>query len=167
MKPSKIPHSIAVGSIFYSYTACSYDDGTSSVIEHEWHVRSIQNKSTWIDLAGTNILNSARKTRFVSMASKVNGLTWVKGAWTKYIPKDHLLRFEFNKQLPEGVYTTKLQAIKYAIEVFNTDIHWYETKLAEINQPSEAKRYSDDLLALKKELKLLKGKLTRLRNSSK
>lgn len=162
MKPCKVPKSIKVGSVFFSFSACSYDDNTSSVIPHEWHVRSIQNRNTWINVGGTQILNSARKTLFVGMASKVKGKTWVNGKWAKYIPKEYRNSFELRNFLPEGVYTTELQAIKFALKQWTSNIEWYKEEMLTITNKKELADYEADLRDLQKELKLLKSRCTKI-----
>lgn len=167
MKPCRVPKSLKVGSKLYSFSACSYDDDTSSVIAHEWHVRSIQNRSTWINIGGTQILNHARKAMFVFMASKKKGLTWVNGNWAKYIPKDYSKKFELIDFLPEGVYTTELQAIKFAVQKWEANISWYENLISSLVSAKEIREYEEELSFTKKELKLLKSRKTRVQNTKK
>ncbi len=164
MKPCRIPKSFKLGSEFYSFSACSYDDGSSSVIAHHWHVRSIQNKPTQLNRAGTSLLSFARRAVFVGMASKKKGLTWVNGKWTKYIPKDYACRFELGQFLPEGIYTTELQAIKFAVKQWETDVKWYQGEIAKLDDPKEIAEYELELNDTVKELKLLKARHTRIQN---
>jgi citrate synthase len=63
------PKSMKKGSILYSFEGVSYDDGSSTVDAHEWHVRSIQQKPTTINLRGTALLDHSRKATFVNLVT--------------------------------------------------------------------------------------------------
>lgn len=68
-----------------------------------------------------------------------------------------------NKGFNGGLYTTELQAIKYAIFKWSESIKWYESEIATLSNINEAEDYEEDLHFLKKEMTLLKGRLTKIR----
>ncbi|MCZ4337663.1 hypothetical protein [Shewanella colwelliana] len=162
MLACKSPKSLSKGDVYFSFEGISFNDGSTSIEAHEWHVRSVQNRSTYIEWSGLKLRNTRRKAVMVSLVSKKQGVTWVKGAWAKYIPKAHKMTFEVSDRLPEGIYTTKLQAIKFAVQKWEADISWYENKIPTIKAKREIAQYEEDLACLKKELKLLKSRLTKL-----
>jgi len=55
MKACLTPKSLSKDTILYSFNGVSFTDGTSSVEAHEWVVRSIQNKPTWLNLGNTRL----------------------------------------------------------------------------------------------------------------
>jgi hypothetical protein len=167
MLACRTPDSLKIGSIFYSFEGVSYDDNTSSVDAHEWHVRSIQLKPTIINLGGTALLDSSRKTTFINLVSKKKGTTWVKGGWTNYIPKDYQNKFELKDRLPEGIYTTQLQAIKYAYKNQHKYIAFAKTKLAEAESKKDIDLWSVNVADYERELVRLKSRLTKITNQNK
>lgn len=162
MLACKSPNSISKGTVLYSFEGISFTDGTSSVEAHEWHVRSVQNRNTYIDLSGLKLRNTRRKAVMVSLVSKKQGVTWIKGAWAKNIPKAHKMTFEVSDRLPEGIYTTRLQAIKFAVKKCESEIAWYEIQIPTLSSKKDIGKYEDDLTCFRKELKLLKSRLTKL-----
>lgn len=167
MLACKTPSSLKKGSIFYSFEAVSYDDDTSSVEAHEWHVRSYQLKPTLINLGGTALLDSSRKATFVNLVSKKKGTTWVKGDWAKYIPKDYQNKFELKDRLPVGIYTTQLQAIKYAYQKQHEYIALAKSKLAEAKSKKDIDVWSVNVADYERELVRLKSRLTKITNQNK
>jgi len=167
MLPCKTPISLKKGSVLYSFEAVSYDDDTSSVESHEWHVRSIQYKSTTISLGGITLQNSARKATFVNLVSKKKGKTWVKGNWAKYIAKDYQTKFELSDRLPEGIYTTQLQAIKFAYQNQHKYIAFAKSKLTEAKSKKDVEIWSTNVADYERELVRLKSRLTKIKNLNK
>lgn len=162
MLACKTPISLCKGFVLYSFEGISYDDGSSSVEAHEWHVRSIQSKPTYLSLCGTKIRSYRRKTTFVNLVSKRKGKTWVKGEWAKYIAKDYQNRFELGERLPEGIYTTPLQAIKFALKKQLEYIAIASSKLHNSTSKTEHEKWIVTVEDFNRELKLLKGRLTRI-----
>ncbi len=162
MLACKTPKSLSKGDVYFSFEGISFDDGSTSVEAHEWHVRSIQNRSTYRSRCGLKLMSSIRKASMVSLVSKKKGVTWVRGAWAKYVPNEYKRMFEVADRLPEGIYTTKLQAIKFAVQKWEADITWYENEIPTLKTKREIARYEDDLTCLRKELKLLKSRLKKL-----
>jgi hypothetical protein len=158
------PKSIKKGSILYSFEGVSYDDGSSTVDTHEWHVRSIQQKSTTINLRGTALLDHSRKATLVNLVSKKKGTTWVKGDWAKYIAKYYQNKFELKDRLPDGIYTTKLQAIKFAYEKQHEYIALANSKLAEAKRKKDIDLWSVNVDDYERELVKLKTRLAKITN---
>lgn len=69
--------------------------------------------------------------------------------------------------LPTGVFTTKLQAITAKIKEVTEDIEWYNEMIAALKDPADIADYAEERNDLAKDLRVLKGKLTKLRNSKK
>jgi hypothetical protein len=167
MLACKTPSSLEKGSILFSFEGVSYDDNTSSVEAHEWHVRSIQLKPTLINLGGTTLFNSSRKATFINLVSKKKGTTWVKGDWAKYIAKDYQIKFELNDRLPDGIYTTQLQAVKYAYKKQYEYIAFAKSKLAEAKSKKDKDLWSVNVADYERELVRLKSRLTKITNQNK
>lgn len=141
MLACKIPSKIKVGCVYYSFLGVSFDDGSSSVEAHERHVRSSHKKMTYISPCGLKELLHKREGTFVNLVIKINNVTWIDGKWAKYISKDNQIKFELKERLPEGVYTTKLQALKYAIKKWSDDIVWYNDTISTLNSAVDIKSY--------------------------
>jgi hypothetical protein len=154
MLACKTPSSLEKGSILFSFEGVSYDDNTSSVEAHEWHVRSIQLKPT-------------RKATFINLVSKKKGTTWIKGDWAKYIAKDYQIKFELNDRLPDGIYTTQLQAVKYAYKKQYEYIAFAKSKLAEAKSKKDKDLWSVNVADYERELVRLKSRLTKITNQNK
>ena len=161
------PKSLKEGSILYSFEGVSFDDDTSSVEAHEWHVRSYQLKPTRVNLGGTVLLNSARKAIFVNIVSKKKGTTWVKDDWAKYIAKDYQKKFELKDRLPEGIYTTQLQAIKFAFEKQHEHVAFAKSKLKDASSKKDIGTWSVNVADMERELVRLKSRLTKITNQNK
>tara|TARA_R110002033_G_scaffold135713_6_gene175463 strand:+ start:20933 stop:21451 length:519 start_codon:yes stop_codon:yes gene_type:complete len=164
MLACKTPTSLKKGDLLYSFEGVSYDDGSSSVEAHEWIVRSIQTRPTWICLRGVSLLNYSRKAVFVNLVRKKKNITWVDGKWASYIPKDYKNKFERGERLPEGIYTTQLQAIKFAIERKHEGIAYAKAELDAVNSRKDIDIWAEELACYEKEMKLLKGRFTRIKN---
>jgi hypothetical protein len=162
MLPCKTPTTLKKGDILFSFEGITFDDDTSTVENHEWHVRSIQTKPTVINLSGNALLNHSRKATFVNLVSKKKGTTWVKGKWAKYIAKDYQIKFELKNRLPHGIYTTKLQAIKFAVKDQHAHIASAKSELQAATSKKEIDSWSICILDLERELVRLKSKLTKI-----
>lgn len=102
MKACLTPKTITKGDVFYSFDAFSFDDGSSSVEAHEWHVRSLRTRPTWCSRCGMKELVFTREARFIGLASKKLGVTFCDSKWVKNIPKALKLNEELKDRLPEG-----------------------------------------------------------------
>lgn len=68
MKACLTPKNVKKGDVFYSFDAFSFDDGSSTVEAHEWHVRSIMNKDTYISPCRLKSLGTKRKAKFIGLS---------------------------------------------------------------------------------------------------
>lgn len=70
-------------------------------------------------------------------------------------------------KLPMGLFTTKLQAIAAKIKEVTADVKWYNDTIAALKDPADIADYAEERDDLVKDVRVLKGKLTKLRNSKK
>lgn len=133
----KCPASLTVGSVLYSaFFDTDYDTGKTTGTVYEEVVRSIQR--------GRNTAPDSPK--FATIVTKIEGLTWVDTTklpatrygkkqpktqgWASYIPESCKKRFVLGRDLPPGIYTTRLLAIKSAISYLQNEIKWYDENIA-------------------------------------
>jgi hypothetical protein len=168
----KYPASIIkVGAVLYSYDAFSYDDGSSSVDAHEWHVRSIMRKrGTQTRYGYKQSRRDSYQDKFVHITVK-NKDTWGKlstkqfhRGFFKSIPKNLKDSFKVGDHLPRGVFTTQLAALKHAIKDKTESIARCLKSQKEETDPEEAAEWQEDIDESRKELKLLNTRLTKLKN---
>ncbi|EAC1220391.1 hypothetical protein ACT42_24400, partial [Salmonella enterica] len=111
MKAQAYPPSvIRKGAVLYAALYYISDDDKAKVEVTEWIVRSIQKRR-----------NSTSDQRYVNLAQKLDGITWGKRSrkngdfgWLPSIPSWCLKQFREGGELPFGVYTTRLAALKFA-----------------------------------------------------
>lgn len=171
MKSQKYPKSTKVGSIFYSYHAWSYNDGSTEVELKEWHVRTIQCRRGTQTRYGHKRYNADLfNEKYVNITAKVKGITWGKRSrkngdygWLKSIPSCYREQFMVGEPLPYGVFTTKLQALLFAIKEQEGSIERSKKYLAEETDPVEIAEWEEELRCEEKELRALKTRLTKLR----
>ncbi|WP_338854207.1 hypothetical protein WE348_23215 (plasmid) [Alteromonas macleodii] len=174
LKQQKYPVSlIKVGVVLYKFEAFTYDDGSSAVELQEWHVRSIQRKrGTQTSYGVKKPLAEYYQDKYVNITQKIKGVTWGKRSrkngdygFLKSIPEYFRKQFRVGNDLPSGIFTTQLSALKYAIkdkeESINRCLHF----LKEESDPIEISEWEIDIAENEKELKLLKSRLTRLNNN--
>ena len=166
MKQQVSPKSLKPGCVLFAYDAFTYDDGGSSVELQQWVVRNIRAKRYSGIFRGT-VLNP-KPLKFVNLICKLDGITWFKGQWKKYIPDYHKKGFRQGSLLPRGVYTTKLMALKYAVKRWEGEVGWYPGEIKDCNDDPEFKlELEREYTETQKELRLLKGQLTKLNNKRK
>jgi len=167
LKRCKQPKNIRVGSCFYSCSAYSFDDGTSTVDLDEWVVRSIRRKRNSQTIFGIKShLADFNTTKYVNLARKT-GYTWNKGKWAKSIRDIDLKQVILGGFLPCGIYTTKLAAVNDEIKSTVSLIERAKQAVLETDDEDGLKEWQQDVKDSEKELKLLKGFKTRLKNKSK
>jgi hypothetical protein len=164
VKHCKAPTSLTKGVILFSFEGLSFDDGTSSVEAHEWVVRSVRTKRTNISECGLKLNPFKRDAVFVNISSKKKGVTWIDSKWAKYISADYKKSFILGDRLPEDIYTTSLQALKYSVKKWGKYVAEAKVELEKANTKKEIDTWSEEVIYLEKELKLLKGRLTRMNN---
>lgn len=85
-----------------------------------------------------------------------------------YIKSEFLKPISFVEgQLPRGIFTTKLQAITAKIKESTEDVAWYNDTIAALKDPADRADYAEERDDLVKDIRVLKGKLTKLRNAKK
>ncbi len=171
LKGQKYPASIIkVGAILHEYDAYTYDDGSSTVEVKEWHVRSIMRKrGTQTKYGYKQHLSEFNQEKYVHITEKCKA-TWGKlstkqfhRGFFKSIPKHLTKSFMVGGDLPSGIFTTKLAALKYAIKNKEQSIVRCLSYQKEETDPEEAAEWQEDIDSSKKELKLLNTRLTKLK----
>ncbi|MBV7264352.1 hypothetical protein KCG43_20275 [Photobacterium sp. WH24] len=166
---------IKVGAILFKAFACSYDDGSSEVELQEWHVRTIAKKRGSQTRRGRKLDSNYYDQRtYVYVIQKIKGVTWGKLSrkngdfgWLKSISKNFRESFAVGEPLPKGMFTTKQAAFKFAIKEHEARIKRVRAYIKEEEDPEEIADLGVDLSEYEKELKLLKSRLTRVKNAEK
>lgn len=171
----KCPVSLRVGTVLYSALFTCDDAGKATGKIYEEVVRSIQRRRN----------SPPDSPKNVNVTKKIDGLTWVNTTkppatrngkkppktegWASYISPICQTSFALGSDLPSGICTTKLLAIKAAISELQDDIKWYEDEIEEIKKttiPDE--EHLAELLRektdIEKSLRLAKSYLTKERN---
>lgn len=165
---------IKVGAVLYSYSAYSFDDGSSTVDAIEWHVRSIMKRRGSQTFHGRKkAFSEYRSDKFVHITQKIKGVTWIKLStkhfdfgFAKSISESYKDKFKVGDHLPRGVFTTRLAALKYAIKAKSESIeHSIRLQKAETD-PVEIEEWQEEIDDEKKELRLLNARLTKLKKAS-
>lgn len=173
--PQKCPASLKVGSILHSVIFMVEDTGRVSGTFYEEKVRSIRRKRN----------SSPDSPKYATIVTLIDGVTWLskppfslrksserkkfQPGWASYIPEVYQKSFSVERNLPFGVYTTRLMAIKSAISDLKDEIAWYENELAGNGDDGKPEgEYLTELLREKDEnercLKAAKTALTKERN---
>jgi hypothetical protein len=143
-KAQSFPKSvIKVGAVLYR--AYSYVDGGKTVTGlEEWVVRTIRarrNSSIWrgrdVKKLGWDI------PKMVNLVEK-SDITWGKLSskkgdygWRKYIPERNRKQIPIGADLPRGIYSTKMAALKYLIADRKRDLARDENDLSNETDPEE------------------------------
>jgi hypothetical protein len=157
MKPQRYPATIIkTGVVLYSATAWTDDTGKGHVDIDEWHVRSIQKRAV--------SKYSVTKNTVISLVEKKEYITWDKNKWLSNIPPSCRRKFFENNPLPRGIYTTPLQALRYALESALLSVMWYEDKKTSGEWDALLeKEYREEL----KLAQLVKSRITRTKKGQK
>lgn len=175
MKQQKYPSSvIKVGAVLYEVSAYYYE-GKTSVDVDEWHVKSIRKKRGSQTKRGRDVPEYLKNDNlYVNIVAKIDGVTFVRLSrkvgdigWSASIPAQFRKQFAVGDDLPFGLYTTKLQAFKYALESQNEDVEriqkWLRSELSLEDREEGEQELAEEQLVLK----ALKSQLTRLKNKLK
>lgn len=170
MKRQKYPSSvIKIGAVLYR--ACGYEhDGRIHISLEEWVVRSIQRKRGSKSKFGFKLPESLqRKDLYVNVTQRVKSVTWGKRSnkigdfgWLKSIPQEFREQFAVGENLPYGMYTTKLSALKHALKESQAEVRWYEEKIARGVPEDERAEYEQELDEEKRIVIMLKTRITRV-----
>lgn len=175
LKQQKFPSSvIKVGAVLFQVTAY-YHDGKTCVDVDEWHVKSIRKRRGSQTKNGFNVPVYLRNDQvYVNLIAKIEGVTWVRLSrkvgdigWSPSIPANFRKQFAVGQELPLGIYTTKLQAFKYALESSIKYISNLNIRLESELNTVDREEYEQELHEEQLILKTLKSHITRLNNKSK
>ncbi len=110
------------GQVFYGCWPYTDDTGRVEITVDEWVVRSVQKKRNSQQRWGVPKF-TPDNTVYVNLTQRVVDLTIHRktGAWMKSIPACCRRQFIAANGLPGYLFTTPLQALKYALKVADTD----------------------------------------------
>lgn len=171
MKSQKYPASvIKVGAVLYK--VLGYEcKGRICVDVDEWVVRSIQKKRGSQSQFGRKLPASMQTNDvYVNLTERKKDITWGKRSrkigdvgWLKSIPQLYRAQFKVGDDLPYGMYTTKLAALKYALEDELSTVKWYEKKLKAGVPEDEKAEYEQELDEAKRVARAIKTRITKIR----
>lgn len=172
MKRQKYPVSVInIGAVIYDVMAFTYEGKTEIDIRH-WHVRSIQRRrmSKWDKALDKRLGITRDATQYVGLTCK-NEFTWgrLKGisprvdGWSKAISRRDRMKFTVGDDLPTGVYTTILQALKHCLLSTQGDLNRYEARQAEAGSQEDWSEWEEEIQDAKKEIRALKTRLTKIK----
>lgn len=132
---------IKKGQVFYSCWPFTNDNGRVEITVDEWVVRSIQRKRNSQSQYGIPKLYRD-DTVYVNLSQRWEGVTCRKGVWDKSIPDCCRRQFVLNNGLPHNLFTTPLQALKFALTVAETDAETraVKTRITKLRNQKKAKR---------------------------
>lgn len=110
------------GQVFYGCWPYTDDEGRVEITVDEWVVRSIQKKRNSQQRWGIPKF-TPDNTVYVNLSQRIVGVTVDKktGAWDKSIPAWCRRQFVAARGLPDNLFTTPLQALKFALKVAETE----------------------------------------------
>ena len=153
MKRQKTPK-LFVGKVLYKVMVC----GDNKIHVDEWHVRTIQlpripNWRTRVDFSKRVNIAVKNDETFDSKAGK----------WYGGIRQMYKMQFRLEaERLPEGFYTTKLNALKYALYDGELSLERYKQWLEdEADDPEETEFNLECIKDQKNLLKRIKGLITK------
>ena len=118
-----------------------------------------------VELAVTPIKMKRQRTRLVK-----HGYDYPKTVFIKEVNGPLKYEFEVGSELPVGLYTTKLQALKYAVKDVEESVQWYKDEMETDdvkNDPEDLAIYVEELENMKVILRMVKGKITKLKKTGK
>lgn len=91
---------------------------------------------------------------------------------TVFIKCDNCISYDFKvgSDFPTGVYSTPLQALKYAVKDVEESVQWYKDEIKTDgikNDPELLAIYTEELEDVKVILRMVKGKITKLNKTGK
>lgn len=164
MNQQKYPRSIIKkGAVLYEAYYYISDYNKAKVEVAEFIVRSIQKKR-----------NSSLHDRFVNLARKLDGVTWGKRSrtngdfgWLPAIPSWCLKQFREGNDLPFGLYTTKLAALKFAKLSLSESIKDYKNDLKDAKDNQDFSEISKEIDEYQSLLKVSEMMYKREKNKNK
>jgi hypothetical protein len=171
MKRQKYPASnMKVGAVLYK--ANGYQaEGRIRVDVDEWVVRSIQRKRGAKSRFGMTLPRSLQDdVVYVNVTERIKGITWGKRSskhgdvgWLKSIPQDCRDQFKVGAELPLGLYTTRLAALKYCLDSEQSTLSWLEERLKEGVPEDEKDEYEQEVAETKRVITAIKARITKIR----
>ena len=111
---------IKPGTIFYGCYPYTDENGKIEITVDEWVVRTIRKKRNSQTRYGIP-KSYPDMNDYVNLVHKHEGLTWSeKNGWMKNISSMFRRQFILGRDLPYGLFTTPLQALKYAEKIADT-----------------------------------------------
>jgi hypothetical protein len=110
---------IKPGTIFYGCYPYTDENGKVEITVDEWVVRSIRKKRNSQTRYGIPLAYPDTQD-YVNLVQKYDGLTWSKTGWLKNISPMFRRQFVLGGDLPHDLFTTPLQALKYAEKIADT-----------------------------------------------
>lgn len=133
------------------------DSGQAKVEIETWGVRSIQRKRY-----------SESSERFVNLAKKIQGVTWGKRSskvgdfgWLPRISSSFILQFKEGEELPFGLYTTRLAALRFAKYTLAEEIEHFKSELIGCDCGLLAEEIEGDIASYSKMLAAAKAAISR------
>ena len=168
MKRQKYPASvIKVGTTLYTASGIVWD-GKAGIDVNEWVVRSIKCKRGSKSQFGFKYSYPEDTAQYVNVTQRLDGITWGKLSkktgdygWRKSIQAQYRKQFEVGADLPSGFYTTKQQALKFALVSELNHIKWYESELKKPESTFDKQELELELAEAKQVTKALSSRITR------
>jgi hypothetical protein len=156
LKAQKYPNTvIKVGAILYSASVEELENNGYSLRISEHEVRSIR--------AGKGNDDGKIRTRYVYLIQRLDGVTWKKKSskhgdygWDHSVQDWMRSRFPVGDDLPVGMYTTKLAALRHA-KFFATQTRLRFVKWAK----EENKSYDEILVSVDKRIAIIDRAINR------
>lgn len=164
------PSVIKTGATLYRATGYEWE-GRIQITVDEWVVRSIRRRRGSQSQFGSRLPSLLREDQlYVNLAVRLERITWGKRSvrtgdvgWLKSIPKEFRSQFKVGDDLPVGMYTTQLAALKYCLVDTQSMVRWYEDKLQQGVPDDEKPDYEKELDEASRMVKAVKTRITRLR----
>ncbi|AFK66705.1 hypothetical protein COPG_00109 [Colwellia phage 9A] len=179
LNKQKYPASIIKkAAVLYCYSSWTYEPedcgkrGKSGIDLQEWIVRSVQKRKGSQTVYGRKQLGRTDDTTYVNVTQKISGITWGKLSTKQFhrgffasISKHHKKQFRVGDELPHGLFTTKLAAIRYAIKLQKFTMQSTQVSIDKGNKWQA--EHEGDMIDEKNELRLLEMRLKKLKKDSK
>ncbi|WP_420284433.1 hypothetical protein [Serratia liquefaciens] len=109
------------GQVFYGCWPYTDDNGRVEITVDEWEVRTVRRKRN-SQTRWSVPKQFPDKSLYVNLTQRSTSLTQdKKGVWLKNIPACCRRQFPVEYGLPSNLFTTPLQALKYALTVADSD----------------------------------------------
>ncbi|KON62797.1 hypothetical protein KOEU_37150 [Komagataeibacter europaeus] len=131
------------GQVFYGCWPYTDDDGRVSITIDEWEVRTVRHKRNSQTRWGVPKALPDNNL-YVNLTQRHVGLTQdKKGVWLKNIPAYCRRKFSVDHGLPSDLFTTPLQALKFALTAADSEAETRAVK-SRITKLRNAKKKKDD-----------------------